>query len=90
MLKMSRVRLLIRVGFFLCPRCGRERKIANNRIKGLCLCCYKGQKQFPVTLMGHNKNVSIPLGSRKEVKEFYRKEKSRILEDCIKNPKKYL
>ena len=36
------------------------------------------------------KNIYIPRGHRVMAREFYLSEKNKILEDCIKNPTRYL
>jgi hypothetical protein len=74
-----------------CNQCG---KLKKHRAKGLCHSCYVNANQFSFTLLGHISNIKLGglknRVNKEEVKTYYQKEKERILQDCIKNPAKYL
>lgn len=72
-----------------CKTCGIEIK-KGNRKKGQCHKCYTKDHYFGITFIGKSFTTYIGDVNKEEAQEFYVKEKERILQDCIKNPRKYL
>ena len=76
----------------ICKKCG---KLKEHHAHGLCNGCY--QKEEYVTIpsfgnikKGRQKTLMWANGVTKEIKPLIKKIRERVLNDCIKNPSKYL
>ncbi len=74
----------------ICKKCG---KLKEHKAHGMCEHCYRKEEYTSIPHMGSSKGVIQNVftnGVTKEIKPLIKKIKEKVLNDCIKNPSKYL
>jgi len=70
-------------------KCKKCKKIKEHRAFGLCDSCYRIKTRIETTFLRRRIQVYVN-GHKKELLPQLNEIKNKVLEDCIKNPKKYL